>query len=113
MSNAVPGIVVAVDGTSGSGKSSTSRGVAERLGLDYLDTGAMYRAMTWWMLRHGVDVHDAHADPAPDHPPGERAERAEQVAGRVRPCAQGEIAHRWLPTTATRSTTFAITSSRV
>ena len=58
MSNGVPGIVVAVDGTSGSGKSSTSRGVADRLGLSYLDTGAMYRAMTWWMLRHGIDVHD-------------------------------------------------------
>jgi len=52
---------VAVDGTSGSGKSSTSRGVARRLGLAYLDTGAMYRAVTWWMLRHGVDVHDAEA----------------------------------------------------
>jgi cytidylate kinase len=61
VSNGVPGIVVAVDGTSGSGKSSTSRGVADRLGLRYLDTGAMYRAMTWWMLRHGVDVHDAGA----------------------------------------------------
>ena len=46
-------LVVAVDGTSGSGKSSTSRGVAARLGLRYLDTGAMFRAMTWWMLRAG------------------------------------------------------------
>ena len=55
------GVVVAVDGTSGSGKSSTSRGVARRLGLRYLDTGAMYRAVTWWMLRHGVDVHDPAA----------------------------------------------------
>jgi cytidylate kinase len=53
-----PGLVVAVDGTSGSGKSSTSRGVAYRLGLRYLDTGAMFRAMTWWLLRAGVDVHD-------------------------------------------------------
>jgi cytidylate kinase len=61
VSSASPGIVVAVDGTSGSGKSSTSRGVADRLGLRYLDTGAMYRAMTWWMLHHGVDVHDAAA----------------------------------------------------
>lgn len=52
------GLVIAVDGTSGSGKSSTSRGVAERLGLRYLDTGAMFRAMTWWLLRHDVDVHD-------------------------------------------------------
>jgi CMP/dCMP kinase len=51
-------IVVAIDGPSGSGKSSTSRGVASRLGLRYLDTGAMYRGMTWWLLREGVDVHD-------------------------------------------------------
>ena len=54
-------LVVAVDGTSGSGKSSTSRGVAERLGLRYLDTGAMFRAMTWWLLREGVDVRDVAA----------------------------------------------------
>ncbi|WP_246081914.1 (d)CMP kinase [Nocardioides litoris] len=54
-------IVVAVDGTSGSGKSSTCRGVASRLGLRYLDTGAMFRAVTWWMLHHGVDVHDPAA----------------------------------------------------
>jgi CMP/dCMP kinase len=49
-------LVVAIDGPSGSGKSSTSRGVAMKLGLRYLDTGAMYRAMTWWMLRHDVPV---------------------------------------------------------
>jgi cytidylate kinase len=60
-------VVVAIDGPSGSGKSSTSRGVAARLGLRYLDTGAMFRAMTWWLLQHGVDVHDpaavaAHVD---------------------------------------------------
>jgi cytidylate kinase len=55
------GVVVAMDGPSGSGKSSTSRGVATRLGLRYLDTGAMFRAITWWMLEHGVDVHDAAA----------------------------------------------------
>jgi len=51
-------LVIAVDGTSGSGKSSTSREVAEQLGLRYLDTGAMFRAMTWWLLRQGIDVHD-------------------------------------------------------
>ena len=61
MSSTIPGLVIAVDGTSGSGKSSTSRGVADRLGMRYLDTGAMYRAMTWWMLEHAVDVHDASA----------------------------------------------------
>ncbi|WP_308194122.1 (d)CMP kinase [Nocardioides sp. SR21] len=54
-------LVVAIDGTSGSGKSSTSRGVADRLGLRYLDTGAMFRAMTCWMLAQGVDVHDPAA----------------------------------------------------
>ena len=56
-----PHLVVAVDGTSGSGKSSTSRGVADRLGLRYLDTGAMFRAMTWWLLREGIDVRDTAA----------------------------------------------------
>ncbi|MBE7324254.1 (d)CMP kinase [Nocardioides sp. Y6] len=55
------GLVIALDGPSGSGKSSTSRGVATRLGLRYLDTGAMFRAMTWAMLEAGVDVHDAQA----------------------------------------------------
>lgn len=55
------GVVVAMDGPSGSGKSSTSRGVAVRLGLRYLDTGAMYRAITWWMLEHRVDVEDSAA----------------------------------------------------
>jgi cytidylate kinase len=62
-------LVVAIDGPSGSGKSSTSRGVAARLGLAYLDTGAMFRAMTWWMLRHGVDVHDPAAVAARVHEP--------------------------------------------
>jgi CMP/dCMP kinase len=57
----VVGVVVAMDGPSGSGKSSTARGVATRLGLRYLDTGAMYRAMTWWMLQHGIDVEDPAA----------------------------------------------------
>ena len=54
-------LVVAIDGPSGSGKSSTSRGVASRLGLSYLDTGAMYRAMTWALLEAGVDLSDPQA----------------------------------------------------
>ncbi|WP_307802165.1 (d)CMP kinase [Actinomadura violacea] len=54
-------LVIAMDGPSGSGKSSASKGVARALGLRYLDTGAMYRAMTWWMLRNGVPVGDAEA----------------------------------------------------
>ena len=55
------GIVIAVDGPSASGKSSTSRGAARALGLRYLDTGAMYRALTWWLLAHGIPVDDAEA----------------------------------------------------
>ncbi|WP_394342437.1 (d)CMP kinase [Rothia uropygialis] len=54
-------LVVAVDGPSGSGKSSVSREVANRLGLAYLDTGAMYRALTWWCLEAGVDLDDEDA----------------------------------------------------
>jgi cytidylate kinase len=57
----VAGPIIAIDGPSGSGKSSTSRGVAERLGLRYIDTGAMYRAMTWWVLANGIDVDDPAA----------------------------------------------------
>jgi cytidylate kinase len=55
------GIVIAVDGPSASGKSSTSQGVARALGLRYLDTGAMYRALTWWLLAHRIDANDPDA----------------------------------------------------
>ncbi|GAA5034232.1 hypothetical protein GCM10023258_34820 [Terrabacter aeriphilus] len=55
------GFVIAVDGPSGSGKSSVSRRVASTLGYGYLDTGAMYRALTWWCLHEGVDPTDADA----------------------------------------------------
>lgn len=54
-------VLVAVDGPSGSGKSSVSREVARRAGLAYLDTGAMYRAACWAALRDGVDVEDPEA----------------------------------------------------
>ncbi|MFD1506921.1 (d)CMP kinase [Georgenia yuyongxinii] len=55
------GIVVAIDGPSGSGKSTVSRRVAAELGLAYLDTGATYRAATWWCLRRGVELSDTDA----------------------------------------------------
>jgi CMP/dCMP kinase len=54
-----PALVVAVDGPSGAGKSSASRGAAIALGLRYLDTGSMYRALTRWLLDRGVDTGDA------------------------------------------------------
>ncbi|NIL59884.1 (d)CMP kinase [Salinispora arenicola] len=53
--------VVAVDGPSGSGKSTVSRRLAIDLGARYLDTGAMYRAITWAVLRSGVDLADPSA----------------------------------------------------
>jgi CMP/dCMP kinase len=58
---AVRPLVVAVDGPSGSGKSSVCRAVATRLALRYLDTGAMYRAVTWAALERGVDLADQAA----------------------------------------------------
>ncbi|TPQ22812.1 (d)CMP kinase [Streptomyces sporangiiformans] len=51
-------VIVAIDGPSGTGKSSTSKAVAAQLGLSYLDTGAQYRAITWWMVSNGIDVTD-------------------------------------------------------
>jgi cytidylate kinase len=53
--------VIALDGPSGTGKSTVARGLARRLGFRYLDTGAMYRAVTWVVLRDGVDPDDAAA----------------------------------------------------
>jgi CMP/dCMP kinase len=54
-------LVVAIDGPSGSGKSTVSRIVASRLGLEYLDTGAMYRAVCWVCLERGIDLADEPA----------------------------------------------------
>lgn len=54
-------LVIAVDGPSGSGKSSVSREAARRLHAAYLDTGAMYRAVTWYCLNAGLDLSDAAA----------------------------------------------------
>ena len=48
-------VVIAIDGPAGAGKSTVGRAVARELGLDYLDTGAMYRAVTFAVLRRGVD----------------------------------------------------------
>lgn len=64
------GLVVAIDGPSGSGKSTVARAVATELGVGYLDTGAMYRALTWWCLREGIALDDraAVAAAAPTFP---------------------------------------------
>ena len=55
------GLVIAIDGPSGSGKSTVSRAVAAQLGLAYLDTGAMYRAATWWCLDQQIDLESTES----------------------------------------------------
>lgn len=57
----LPGLVIAVDGPAGSGKSTAARLVAARLGFRYLDTGAMYRALTWWLREQRVELTDTTA----------------------------------------------------
>ncbi len=54
---AAPPIVIAIDGTSASGKSTNARLVAQALGFIYVDTGAMYRTLAWHCLRQGLDIH--------------------------------------------------------
>ena len=51
-------MIVAIDGPAGAGKSTVARRLAERLGFRYLDTGAMYRALTWLALERGADLED-------------------------------------------------------
>jgi cytidylate kinase len=54
-------IIIAIDGTSASGKSTNSKLVAKALGFTYVDTGAMFRTLAWYCLKSGIDVHDAKA----------------------------------------------------
>jgi cytidylate kinase len=54
-------VVVAIDGPAGAGKSTVARALAERLGFRYLDTGAMYRALTWLAMKRGLDLGNAEA----------------------------------------------------
>ncbi|MFM1986641.1 MAG: hypothetical protein RIS18_858 [Actinomycetota bacterium] len=54
-----PQLVIAVDGPSGSGKSSISKESAKRLGLEFLDTGAMYRAFTWFCLSENIENNES------------------------------------------------------
>ena len=67
-------MIIAIDGPAASGKSTVARALARRLGIHYLDTGAMYRAVAWLALQRGVDLHDedrlaalTHAHPVTFH----------------------------------------------
>jgi CMP/dCMP kinase len=63
-------MIVAIDGPAGAGKSTVARSLATRLGFRYLDTGAMYRALTWLALEESVDLEDGWAlgELAQEHP---------------------------------------------
>ena len=54
-------MIVAIDGPAGAGKSTVARALAQRLGFRYLDTGAMYRALTWLAMQRGLDLSNEHA----------------------------------------------------
>ena len=87
-------LTIAIDGPSGSGKSSVSRAVARRLGVGYLDTGAMYRALTWWCLERG---HRPHRHGCRGRRRARPPARDRHRPRRARPC-------RWAaPTSARRS----------
>jgi cytidylate kinase len=86
-------MIVTIDGPAGAGKSSTARELARRLGFEYLDTGAMYRAVTLAVLRAGIDPRDrdAVARLLPrlriDMPPGRVLLNGEDIAGAIRTAA--------------------------
>jgi cytidylate kinase len=77
-------VIVAIDGPAGAGKSSVARALSERLGFHYLDTGAMYRALTWLALHEGVALDDAQALAAlaVSHPVGFGDDGSVSIAGR-------------------------------
>ncbi|MDQ3086539.1 MAG: (d)CMP kinase [Actinomycetota bacterium] len=76
-------MIVAIDGPAGSGKSTVAFELARRLGFVHLDTGAMYRALTWLAARDGVDVEDgaALARLARENPVSFSAEGRVEIAG--------------------------------
>jgi cytidylate kinase len=76
-------MIVAIDGPAGAGKSSVAKALAERLGFHYLDTGAMYRALTWLALHEGVALDDGPGlgSLARDNPVGFEDEGRVSIAG--------------------------------
>lgn len=83
-------MIVTIDGPAGAGKSSAARALAQRLGFEYLDTGAMYRAVTLAALRTGLDLRDQQAlarlldGLTLELPPGRVVLNGEDVTGRIR-----------------------------
>ncbi|MCE5201654.1 MAG: (d)CMP kinase [Synergistaceae bacterium] len=56
--NSTKPLIITIDGPAGAGKSTVARGVAEKTGLHYLDTGAIYRAVAWWLSKKGISPSD-------------------------------------------------------
>ncbi len=54
-------MIVTIDGPAGSGKSTVARELAKKLGVPYIETGAMYRAVAWWCSKNGIDITDKEA----------------------------------------------------
>jgi cytidylate kinase len=83
-------MIITIDGPAGAGKSSAARALALRLGFDFLDTGAMYRAVALAALRSGIDLRDQHAlaelltHQRLDMPPGKVLLNGEDVSGQIR-----------------------------
>lgn len=87
-------MIVAIDGPAGSGKSTVAKAVAERLGFAYLDTGAMYRAVTWLALHEGVELDDEAgvAELAREHPVRFERPPGSALATHVR-IGEAEVTH--------------------
>ena len=78
-------MIVTIDGPAGAGKSTVARRLAERLGFRYLDTGAMYRALTWLAMQEGIDLGEG--EPLGDARPQGPGRRWTSRAGSRSPAA--------------------------
>ncbi|MDX6481658.1 MAG: CMP/dCMP kinase [Gaiellaceae bacterium] len=99
-------MIVAIDGPAGAGKSTVARALAGRLGFRYLDTGAMYRALTWLAMKRGLDLSDdaALAQLAREHPVTFPEDDRVWIGGTdVTPCIRETRIDRMVPVVARHS----------